>query len=98
MDEKTCNEKMNRVNERTDANERRINNHSDRIKVVEQEIIGMKKDTSRLEMILDKLETAIENLNGSIIALKYKPLEKYEKVAMVIVTAIVGFLIGKILV
>jgi len=40
MDEKTCNEKMSAVAERIDRNETRLNNHSDRIKFIEKEIVG----------------------------------------------------------
>ena len=97
MDEKTCNERMNRLEEMIDTNERRINNHSDRMKIIETEIVGMKKDTSRLEEILDRLERAIENLNSSIAEMKGKPLEKYEKIAMYIITAVIGIAIGKFL-
>ncbi|HZJ82181.1 MAG TPA: hypothetical protein VFD57_00075, partial [Clostridia bacterium] len=60
MDEKTCNEMMDRQGDRIERNEQRLNNHSDRIKDIEKEIVGMKRDTHRLEQILDKLEIAIE--------------------------------------
>ena len=95
MDEKTCIEKMSRLEDKIDTNERRINNHSDRMKIIETEIVGMKKDTSRLEEILDRLERAIDNLNSSIMEMKGKPLEKYEKIVFYIITAIIGILIGK---
>lgn len=95
MDEKTCIEKMSRLEGKIDTNERRINNHSDRMKIIETEIVGMKKDTSRLEEILNRLERAIDNLNDSIMEMKNKPLEKYEKIAFYIITAIIGILIGK---
>ena len=97
MDEKTCNERMNRLEEMISTNERRINNHSDRTKFLETEIVGMKKDTSRLEEILNRLERAIDNLNDSIMEMKSKPLEKYEKIAMYIITVIIGIVIGKFL-
>lgn len=97
MDEKTCNERMDRLKSKTDTNEKRINNHSDRIKIIETEIVGMKKDTSRLEEILNRLERAIDNLNDSIMEMKSKPLEKYEKIAIYVITAIIGIIIGKFL-
>lgn len=78
-------------------NETRLNSHSERIKIMEREIVGMKKDTSRLEMILDKLEIAIENLNTSILEMKYKPLDRYEKIIMIVVTAIITYVASKIL-
>lgn len=97
MDEKTCNERMDRLKGKTEINEKRINNHSDRIKTLETEIVGMKKDTSRLEEILDRLERAIDNLNSSISEMKSKPLEKYEKIVFYIITAIIGIVIGRFL-
>lgn len=97
MDEKTCNERMSRLEEMVCTNERRINNHSDRMKTLETEIVGMKKDTSRLEEILNRLERAVDNLNESILEMKSKPLKKYEKIAMYIITVIIGIVIGKLL-
>lgn len=96
VEEKTCNEMMKRVEGDVKTNKDRLNNHSGRIDFIEQEIIGMKKDTSRLEMIMDKLEIAIENLNKTILEMKYKPMKFYEQVIMGIVMLIIGFLFAKL--
>lgn len=96
MDENTCNERMKTVNEKIIRNEKRLNGHSDRIKLIENEIVGMKKDTSRLEQIMDKLELAIENLNKAIAEMKYKPLKFYEQVIMGVIMLVVGYLFAKI--
>ena len=94
MDEKRCEEIRKHIVQRVDKNESRLNNHTKRLDIVEREIVGMKKDTSRLEQILDKLEIAIENLNLSILELKYKPLKTYEKVAMIFFSAVIGYLVA----
>lgn len=95
MDEKTCNEKMNAVSDRIKRNEIRLNNHGNRIDSIEQNIVGMKKDTSRLEQIMDKLEIAIENLNKAILEMKYKPLKFYEQILMGGIMAVLGYLVAK---
>lgn len=96
MDEKTCNEKMSAIAERIDRNELRINNHSDRIKFIEKEIVGMKRDTSRLEQIMNKLELAIDKLNETINEMKYKPLKFYEQIIMGVIMLVVGYLFAKL--
>jgi len=93
MSEKKC-----KNIDKIERNETRLNSHSERIKVIERDIVGMKKDTSRLEMILNKLEIAIENLNTSILEMKYKPLDRYEKVVMVVITTIITYIASKILI
>lgn len=76
--------------------ERRLNNHSGRLDIVEQEIVAMKKDTSQLQDAIKDLKKAIDSLNEVIASLKQKPLEKYEKIAMMIISAIIGYLVSKL--
>ena len=96
MDEKTCDERMSAVSERISRNEIRLNNHSDRIKIIENEIVGMKRDTTRLEQMMGKLELAIEKLNETINEMKYKPLKFYEQIIMGVIMLIVGYLFARL--
>lgn len=48
----------------------------------------MKRDTSRLEQIMGKLELAIEKLNETINEMKYKPLKFYEQIIMGVIMVV----------
>lgn len=97
MDEKMCAEKHKRVDECLDLHTRRLNSHSNRLDTIEQDIVAQKKDTTHLQDAIKSLKESIDLLITEIAGLKTKPLEKYEKVAMVIITAIVGYFIGSFL-
>lgn len=94
MDEKTCTEIVKSTTEKIVRNENRLNIHGGRIDKIEQEIVGMKRDTNRLENIMDKLELTIEKLNKTILDMKYKPLKFYEQIAMFLITGVLGYVIA----
>lgn len=96
IEDKVYTEMMKRVHDKLDLNEKCTKDHSTRLYSIEQEIIGMKKDTGRLEEIMDKLERAIESLNATITEIKLQPLKRYEQIAMMIITLVVGFLFARI--
>lgn len=90
-----CNEKHKRIDEKFDTQDRRLNNHSDRIDMVEQKIIAQEKDTSHLQDAMRALKASIDLLIEEIGKLKSKPLEKYEKIVMIIISAAIGYLASK---
>ena len=59
IDEKLCDMRHDRINERIDTNERRINNHSERLDIIEQV-------NSRLEERLNNLISQLEQLNSTM--------------------------------
>ena len=59
IDEKLCDMRHDRINERIDTNERRINNHSERLDRIELA-------NGRLEERLNNLITQLENLNKTM--------------------------------
>lgn len=94
MDEKTCSEIVKSTTEKIVRNENRLNIHGEKIDKIEQEIVGMKRDTNRLEDIMDKLELTIEKLNKTILDMKYKPLKFYEQISMFLITGVLGYVIA----
>ncbi|OLS02871.1 hypothetical protein [Tissierella creatinophila] len=96
MDEKLCKEKHRRIDERLDINEKRLNSFSSRIDIIENDIVAQKKDTTHLQDAIKSLQKSIDLLIKEIATLKDKPLEKYEKIVMVIITAIVSYVMGKV--
>ena len=96
VDEKTCNEMMRRLDGQAGDNKKRLNKHSDRLDKIEQELIGMKKDTNRLEEIMNDLKNAIEALNLTIASIQTKPLKRYEQITVTITTLIIGYIFAKL--
>ena len=92
---KLCEIKHQRMDEKIEANLKRLNRHGERLDVIEQDIIAQKKDTTHLQDAIKDLKRSIDALIEEIANLKTKPLEKYEKVAMVIITAIISYIIGR---
>ena len=97
MEKNLCDERHKRVDECIDLHTTRLNSHSNRLDTIEQDLVAQKKDTSHLQEAIKSLKESIDLLIAEISGLKSKPLEKYEKVAMVVVTAIVGYFIGSFL-
>lgn len=95
MDEKTCSLHRERIEGKMEININRLNSHSERIDTIERDIVAQKKDTTHLQTAIKGLQGSIDKLIEVVDSLKVKPLEKYEKVAMVVVTAIVSYVLGK---
>lgn len=88
-----CSEKHKQIDKQFETNNKRLNNHGERIDVLEREFVGQQKDTMHLEKAIISLQKSIDKLIKEINSLKSKPLEKYEQIAMVIISAIFGALI-----
>lgn len=97
MDEKTCSLHRERIEGNIKINTNRINNHSERLDSMERKIVAQEKDTTHLQNAIKSLQISIDKLIEVVDGLKSKPLEKYEKIGMVVITAIVGYVIGKVL-
>lgn len=97
MDEKTCSLHRERIESNIKTNTNRLNNHSERLDSMEMKIVAQEKDTTHLQNAIKSLQISIDKLIEVVDGLKTKPLEKYEKVGMVVITAIVGYVIGKAL-
>ena len=96
VEEKVCIEMMKRVGAKLLDNEKLAKQNSSRLDMVEQELVGMKKDTKRLEEIMTELKKSIDNLNNTILEIKLKPLSKYDQVLMVAITLVMGYMFSQI--
>ena len=96
VEEKVCIEMMKRVDAQLLDNEKLAKKNSSRLDMVEQELVGMKKDTKRLEEIMTELKKSIDNLNNTILEIKLKPLSKYDQVLMVAITLVMGYVFSQI--
>lgn len=96
VEEKVCIEMMKRVDSQLLDNEKLAKQNSSRLDMVEQELVGMKKDTKRLEEIMTELKKSIDNLNNTILEIKLKPLSKYDQVLMVAITLVMGYVFSQI--
>lgn len=90
-----CHEKHKRLDEKVDNIESRIATHGKEIDIIKMDIIAQKKDTTHLQDAIKDLKRSIDLLIEEIGSLKSKPLEKYEKIAMVVISAVVGYLVSK---
>lgn len=96
VEEKVCIEMMKRVDTQLLGNEKLAKKNSSRLDMVEQELVGMKKDTKRLEEIMTELKKSIDNLNDTILEIKLKPLSKYDQVLMMGITLVMGYVFSQI--
>ena len=92
-----CKEKHKRIDEKFEVHERRLSNHSERMDMVEQKMVAQEKDTTHLQNAITSLQISTDKLIEVVDGLKAKPLEKYEKIGMVVITAIVSYIIGRAL-
>ncbi len=91
-----CSEKHRQIDKRLDTDEKRLNNHSDRLDQLEQSKVSQEKDTGYLKDVILSLQKSIEKLTEAIEILKDKPLKKYEQIAMYVILAVIGIIIGKV--
>lgn len=89
-----CKEKHKQIDKQFETNQRRLNNHGDRIKMIERDIVGQKKDTTHLQEAIKSLKDSIDLLIEEIGGLKSKPLEKYEKAGWLVIAAVIGYLVA----
>lgn len=91
-----CQEKHKQIDKQFDVNERRLNNHSERLDMLEQSKVSQEKDTSYLREVIQALQKSIEKLTEAIEILKGKPLKKYDQIVMYIILTIIGIVIGRV--
>lgn len=96
VEEKVCIEMMKRVDTQLLDNEKLAKKNSARLDMVEQELVGMKKDTKRLEEIMTDLKKSIDVLSDTILEIKLKPLSKYDQVLMITITLVLGYVFSQI--
>lgn len=94
MDERACSLHRERVDGKVEINTNRLNNHSDRIDAIERDIVAQKKDTTHLQEAIKSLQVSIEKLVDVVEELKSKPLDRYDKIAMIIVSGVIGYLVS----
>jgi chromosome segregation ATPase len=92
-----CKEKHKHIEEALDLHNERLNKHSERLDLLEKDIAGSIKDVGFLKETIADLRKSIDKLIEAIDSLKLKPLAKYEQIAMFIITAIVAYVLGKVL-
>lgn len=97
IEELTCRERVNSLNEKIAVGDKRLDSHSARLASVEISITGLEKDHDRLKDILERLEGVVEGLAKLIEELRLKPLRRYEQISLFIVTAILGAVLGYVL-
>ena len=95
MDEKTCSLHRERIEGNVKTNTNRLNNHSERLDSMEMKIVAQEKDTTHLQNAIKSLQVSIDKLIEVVDGLKAKPLEKYEKIGMVVMSGVVGYLVSK---
>lgn len=89
-----CTETVKRIEERIVSNSNRLNNHSDRLKLLEEGQIELRHGHSRLDEIMTELKKAVEGLTLAVQNLEIKPLKGYEKLAYFVLTAVISFILG----
>ena len=94
MDEKTCSLHRERIESNVKTNTNRLNNHGERLDSMERKIVAQEKDTTHLQNAIKSLQVSIDKLIEVVDSLKSKPLEKYEKIGMVFIAAIIGYLVA----
>lgn len=92
-----CKEKHKGVDEKLATITRILNKHSDEMDAMKLDILSGKKDTVHLQDAIKALNDSIVLLIDEIGKLKSKPLEKYEKIGMMIISGIIGYLSSKLL-
>ena len=91
-----CQEKHKGIDEALKNHTDRLNKNGSRLDAVEKDIAGSIKDVGYLKEAIAELRKSIDKLIQAIDSLKLKPLARYEQIVMVIITAIVAYIIGKV--
>ena len=93
--EKFCEEKHKTIDQELDRYERRLNNHSAEIDKLKLEMIAIQKDSSQLKDAIEALKKSVDALIDEIGKLKIKPLDRYEKIILVIITFIISWVLNR---
>ena len=82
--DKFCEEKHKTIEQQFERHERRLNGHSTEI------------DKLKLDMIaIEALKKSVDLLIDEIGKLKIKPLDRYEKIILVIITFIISWVLNR---
>lgn len=92
-----CAEKHKRIDETLELHNDRLNAHSARLDVLEKDYAGAIKDIGYLKEAISELKKSIDKLIEGLDSLKIKPLARYEQIVMYIITAIIAYVLGKVL-
>lgn len=93
--EKFCEEKHKTIDQELDRQERRLNNHSAEIDKLKLDMIAIQKDSSQLKDAIEALKKSVDILIDEIGKLKIKPLDRYEKIILVIITFIISWVLNR---
>lgn len=93
--EKFCEEKHKTIDQELDRQERRLNNHSAEIDKLKLDMIAIQKDSSQLKDAIEALKKSVDALIDEIGKLKIKPLDRYEKIILVIITFIISWVLNR---
>lgn len=92
-----CAEKHRQIDKHNEISDKRLDNHGERIDKLERIVVAQEKDTTYLREVLKDLKISVDKLIDAIDKIKYKPLDKYEQIAMYILLAVIGVAIGKLI-
>ena len=93
--EKYCEAQMERIDGRINTNEKRLNGHSEEIDKLKLDMVAIQKDSSALRDSMKELKKSVDTLIVELGKLKIKPLERYEKIILVVITFIITYLFNK---
>lgn len=94
--EKYCEEKHKAIDLELDRVGKRLNKHGDEIDTLRLDMLAQQKDTSQLRQAIESLQKSIDVLVDEIGKLKIKPLERYEKIALVVITFIISWMLNRV--
>jgi archaellum component FlaC len=95
--EELCKEKHEAIEEKIATHERRLNDHADRLKKIENENVGTAKDVQNFKNTLEDIKKLIEKMTIQLENLREKPAKRWDNLINQVITVIVGIIIGKFL-
>jgi predicted nucleic acid-binding Zn-ribbon protein len=96
-DAKLCEERHKQINDTFDLHERRLNDHSDRLKKIENQNVGTAKDVQNFKETLEDIKELIQKMTIQLDNLKEKPAKRWDGLIDKIITILAGVIIGKFL-
>lgn len=79
------------------SKEKELADIQERVREMEITNVERLKDIEYMKETLDKLNQTLEKLEKAIDIINSKPLQKYEKVAWMIISGLVAFILGRFL-
>lgn len=93
--EKYCEEKHKAIDMELSRVDKRLNKHGDEIDTLRLDMLAQQKDSTQLRQAIESLQKSIDILVDEIGKLKIKPLERYEKIALVVITFIISWMLNR---